>query len=70
MKVIDFEATVENGGIKLPSESRLPEHTRVRVVIEVGEARPFRFASPRLVDREKVVDFHLEVSPESDDADV
>jgi predicted DNA-binding antitoxin AbrB/MazE fold protein len=33
MKVTSFEATVENGVIKLPEHVQLPEKTRVYVVI-------------------------------------
>lgn len=43
------QATVEDGRIKLPPEAGLPEHTRVRVVVEVEEPRTFRVMSPRLV---------------------
>jgi len=70
MKVLDFEATVENGRIELPPEARLPEHTRVRVVVEVGEPRVYRMLSPRLADPEQAADFQMDVSPEPVDADL
>ena len=70
MKVIDFEATVEDGRIALPPETGLPEHTRVRVVIEVGEPRTFRMMSPRLANPEQAADFVMDVTEEPSDAGV
>jgi hypothetical protein len=69
MKVATYEARVENGSIRLPENVRLPEKTRVYVIVPTGEiqaAAPLR--SPRLVHPEQAADFVLEVIEETDDA--
>lgn len=71
MKVINFEATVEDGRIQLPADARLAEHTRVRVTVaEVDEARAARMMSPRLADPGRAADFRMDVTPEPADAGV
>lgn len=70
-KVRTYEATVENGNIRLPDEVSLPENTRVYVVVlglEVVSARPL--VSPRLTNRAQATDFVKEVSEEGVDASV
>ncbi len=63
MKVVTYEATVENGQIKLSEPAHLPEHARVYVVVTgVEEAAPkFFVGSPRLAHPEKARDFIKEV---------
>jgi hypothetical protein len=69
MKVATYEATVENGQIRLSEPVRLPEHAKVYVVVpSVEEARRFFIASPRLAQTERAVDFVKEVSKETRDA--
>ena len=54
MKTITYEATVENGQIKLPATVRLPDHTKVLVVVPGVEMIPAsRINSPRLVHPEQ-----------------
>ena len=52
MKTITYEATVENGQIKLPGAIHLPDHTKVFVVVH---ARLFSPAAP-------VVRTHLSIT--------
>jgi hypothetical protein len=69
MKLTTYEATVENGQIKLSEPVRLPEHARVYVVIPGAEEAPrFHVGSPRLAQPERAADFSLEVAEESQDA--
>ena len=66
MRTITYEATVENGQIKLPSAVNLPEHTRVLVVVPSTESKTgSRVLSPRLVHPEDASDFAIEVIEES-----
>ena len=69
MKVITYEATVENGQIKLSEAVRLPEHTRIYVVVPgIEEVTRYRVGSPRLAKPEVAVDFVKEVTEEPQDA--
>ena len=62
MGVLTLEAVIENGVIRLPASVRLPDHTRVYVVVPDAEAKPtYRVISPRLVQPEPMADFALEV---------
>jgi hypothetical protein len=68
MKVTTYEATVENGQIKLSEAVRLPEHARIYVVVPgVEEVTRFHVGSPRLAKPERAVDFAKEVTEESHD---
>ena len=69
MKVTTYEATVENGQIKLPEAVRLPEHARVYVVVPgLEEVSRFHVGSPRLAQPERAADFSKEVAEEPRDA--
>jgi hypothetical protein len=69
MKLTTYEAVVENGHIKLADAVRLPEHTKVFVIVPVPEPLTgHRIFSPRLVHPEQISDFALEVVEEPDDA--
>ena len=69
MRITSFEATVENGQIKLPETVRLPEHARVYVLVPGFEEAPsFHVGSPRLAHLEEAADFAKEVSQEPTDA--
>lgn len=62
MKVVTYEATVENGQVKLPETVHLPEHARVYVVVPgVEEAPQFHIRSPRLARPEQASEFVKEV---------
>jgi hypothetical protein len=69
MKIATYEATVENGQIKLSEAVRLPEHARLYVVVAGVEdsSRPF-VGSPRLKAPEKIQDFTKEIIEEGTDA--
>jgi hypothetical protein len=63
-----IEAVVENGQIRLPEELRLPDRTKVYVVIpaRAGEpTRTYRIMSPRLANPEHARDFVKEMTPEN-----
>ena len=45
MKTTTYEATVENGQIKLPETVHLPDHTKVFVVVPEMKAEPFTIAT-------------------------
>jgi hypothetical protein len=64
MNVATFEGIVENGQIKLPENVRVPERTKVYVVIP-GTAQPgaARVMSPRLAHPEQAQDFKMTVIP-------
>ena len=64
MNVVTYEGFVENGQIRLPDNVRVPERTRVYVVIP-GEGQPSaaRWMSPRLAHPEQAEDFKLTVTP-------
>ena len=69
MKVTTFEAIVENGSIKLPENLRLPEKTRVYIVVPGLDLQPaYYIGSPRLVHPEQAADFVKEVTEEAPDA--
>lgn len=69
MKVTTYEATVENGQIKLSETVNLPEHARVYVVVPGAEATsPIRIRSPRLAQLGSAADFIMEVTEEPKDA--
>jgi hypothetical protein len=71
MGVATFEGIVENGQIRLPAAVRLPERTKVYVVIPDVEVQPVAYiGSPRLVHPEQAADFQKEVLEEPSDADL
>ena len=62
MKVITYEATIENGQVKLLDDVHLPDHARVYVVVPGVEAAPqYYVGSPRLARPEEASDFVKEV---------
>jgi hypothetical protein len=66
MKVETYEAIVEKGQIKLADIVRLPEHTKVYVIVP-GDIVPNRFhvGSPRLARPEQAADFVKEITEET-----
>ena len=71
MKVVTYEAIVENGQVKLPDDVHLPEHARVYVVVPgAEEVAAYHIASPRLARPEQARDFAKEVIEEGRDADL
>ena len=68
VKVDTYEATVENGQIKLSDAIRLPEHARVYVVVPSGvETTLFHVGSPRLAHPEQAANFVKEIAEEPAD---
>ena len=71
MGATTIEGVVENGQIRLPAAVRLPERTKVYVVIPDVEVQPVAYiGSPRLVHPEQAADFQKEVIEEPLDADL
>jgi len=69
MGIVTYEGIVELGQIRLKDDVRLPDKTRVYVVvpdIEIGKTA--RISSPRLAHAEQMEDFKMEVIEESPDA--
>ncbi len=71
MKVETYEAVVENGQIKLADIVRLPEHTKVYVVVP-GAVEPngFHVSSPRLAQPEQAADFVKVITEEAANAGI
>jgi hypothetical protein len=68
MKVTAYEATVENGQIKVVGAIRLPEHARVYVVVpDANSATVLHVGSPHLAQPERAADFTMEVAEEPRD---
>lgn len=62
MSVKAFEAIVEQGQIKLPTNIRLPENTKVYIVVPEENVIEVRYiSSPRLANPEQASDFKMEV---------
>ncbi len=69
MKVVTYEATVEDGQVRLPEAVYLPEKAKVYVVVPgTEEAPPYRIWSPRLVHPEQASAFAMEVLEDEPDA--
>lgn len=70
MQVTTFEGIIENGTIRLREKIRLPEKTKVYVVVPGFSIEPVsHIFSPRLAHPEQADDFTKEVIEiESDDA--
>ncbi len=72
MSVLTYEGTVVQGQIRLKDDVRLPESTRVYVIVPGvprGENNA-RVASPRLAQSNQAADFKMEVTEETRDAGV
>jgi hypothetical protein len=68
MKVTTYEATVENGQIKLSEPVCLPEKARIYIVVPGSEEVPrLHVGSPRLAEPERAADFTMEVAEETRD---
>jgi hypothetical protein len=71
MSVLTVEAEVGDGQIRLPEHLRLPDRTKVYVVIPGVEATNVaRVVSPRSARPEQASDFALEVVEAEPDAGV
>ncbi len=57
---------MENGQVRLPEGIRLPDRTKVYVVVpNVGQSDAARLMSPRLAHPEQVQDFELTIVPDA-----
>ena len=65
-----YEAVYESGIIRLAGDVRLPEHTRVYVVVPDAVEKALRISSPRLVHPQQAADFVKEVVEEGFDASI
>jgi hypothetical protein len=71
VKVTTYQATVENGQIRLPASVRLPEKAKVYVVVPDLETPPAAYiGSPRLAHPEQAGDFRKQVTEEATDAEL
>jgi hypothetical protein len=69
MKVTTFEGIIENGQIRLPANVRLPEKTKVYVVVpDVETSSTAYVGSPHLAHPEQARDFEKQVIEETNDA--
>ena len=71
MSVLALEGIVDRGLIRLPSDVKLPDRTKVYIIVPAS--RPYQKAhlySPRPADPKQARDFVMEVSEERDDADL
>ncbi len=69
MGVLTIEGIVDKGQIKLASDVRLPEHTKVYVVVpDMKIEQTSHLFSPRLKNPNEVNDFEMEVIKEISDA--
>ncbi len=63
MSIKAYEGFIKNGRVELTANVRLPEKTRVYVIIPVAQAeRTVRAQSPRLANPEEAIDFEMEVT--------
>ncbi|HLF25250.1 MAG TPA: hypothetical protein VJG32_02845 [Anaerolineae bacterium] len=71
MNVVTFEGIVEQNRIRLTGNVRLPENTKVYVVVpDLQVAQVAHIFSPRLAHPDQAADFTMEVVEESPDAGV
>jgi hypothetical protein len=69
MTITTYEGVVEKGKIRLKTGVRLPDNTKVYVVVpDLQTKKTARVTSPRLVDRKKVADFKMEISEDNSNA--
>jgi hypothetical protein len=61
MEVTTFEGIVENGQIRLTDDIKLPEMSKVYIVVPNLERKTAKIMSPRLLDKERLVDFEREI---------
>ena len=62
MRIATFEGIVEDGQIRLKTDTRLPEKTKVYVIVPAIQApETAHIYSPRLVHPEQAVDFRMEI---------
>jgi hypothetical protein len=68
MPQLAFEGFVEHGRIRLTEEIRLPENTKVYMIVPEGGGDPAHFPSPQLVHPEQALHFVLEMVEDAPNA--
>jgi hypothetical protein len=69
MGIVTYEGIVDHGQIRLKTPVRLPDKTKVYIIVPEIQIEPIaRIASPRLVHPEQAADFKLEVIEEASNA--
>lgn len=69
MKVLTYEAVVEQGEVKLPKTVTLPEHAKVYVVVPgVEDLPPSMIHTPHLLRPEQAANFAMEIVEDEDAA--
>ncbi len=69
MNIIAYEGVVENGCVRLPDDAKLPEKSKVYVVVPGIEApRTVHVRSPRLADPSQASLLTLKVTEAVEDA--
>ena len=71
MSFITLEGVVDNGEIRLTSNVRLPENTKVYVIVPDFEIEQVaRIHSPQLAEPQQAADFKMEIIEEPPSASV
>ena len=71
MGIVTYEGIVDHGQIRLKTPVHLPDKTKVYIVVPEIPLEPVaHIASPRLAHAEQVVDFKMEVSEETSNANL
>jgi hypothetical protein len=69
MNVLALEAVVDHGSIRLPPDVKLPDRTKVYVIVPANlTQKKARLLSPRLTNPKQVRGFVMEVGEERSDA--
>ena len=69
MSVVTIEGIVKDGQIRLKSDIRLPENTKVYVVVpDMQVEQVVRILSPRLAHPEQAADFKMEIVTDASNA--
>lgn len=71
MAILTVEGVVENGQIRLREPIKLPEHTKVYVVIsDIAPLPQAHISSPRLLHPEQAAEFAKQIIEAPSDADL
>lgn len=71
MSVATFEGIIDHGQIKLKSGVRLPDKTKVYIVVPDYQVEPTaHISSPRLAHPEPATDFQMEIAEEPTNANL
>jgi len=71
MSVVTVEGVVTHGQIKLKANIRLPDNTKVYVVVPEAQIEALaHIFSPRLAHPEQAADFKLEIVEDSSDGSI